>query len=742
MLETDKKNFTPKVINFENEKWNYRSQSLKKEVICKQGSLFSLSNGYIGLRGSFEEIAGWENPEFYIAGSYALGPVELLGLHDPDHILVHPERINRKWLESKQKNIISTLPNMPYPIGVEMRVGEIKFSYENAVILSNERRIEIDKAVLKRTMVFRNENNKRTRIDSCRFVSFSEPGLICLKYRATPIDHNEKIDLKGFIGYKSENAKGICLWKEIEKYEKNDLKSVLVETSGSGIKIAIAQETVITRCRKFVELSIFAHAGEKNLDEAVCLVKEFRKKGFERCETEHIEAYKEQLNSAYLEFEENPDTIKGFNFGQMHLQMAFPYKNNRVGIPIKGLTGQGYRFCNFWDMDFHMFPYYLMTKPKSVHVLLEYRYNQLSKYRENAVKWGARGAQVPWETQVAGNEETAPWLCLQDREIHISADAAYMFKLYDDLTPDHSMMIEKGAEFIIETARFYVSRIKWSQKNQRYELPDIGCADQYHTFADNSFFISSMAKWNINYAINLAKDKQYEQVSKKINVKPEEMDERMKIVGNFYIIEPDKDGIIEEFEGYFKLSTDINGISETYCSHSQAVKQPDVLAAMVTLENLYEQKIWEANWKYYSERTLHGSSLSLPGMAFSAARCGLNDQALYYLHKSARMDLDDVNMDVEKGIHVSGAAIEWQAVVFGFGGLIPQKEGLFIKPNLPKNWKKLNFSVFWKFQKIYFYLSDKKFEIRSCKLNRLPVPVFLSENKKILLNPGECYEKI
>lgn len=721
---------------------NYRSQGLKKEPQDKNGSLFSLSNGYLGLRGSYEEIAEWEEAGFYISGTYALGPVELLGLHDSDHILVHPDRLSESRREPNKKNTISTLPNLPNPIGVEMVVGKTKFSYENAVILSNERNIEMDKAILYRTMVFRDENNRRTRVDCCRFVSFFNSNLICLQYKATPLDHDASIDLKGFICRNTENAKGIRLWKEIDNIEQDYFNMVLVRTAGTYIDIAIAQKGIKINNNNSTLLNLFVIAGEISSDKAVLMVNGAASKGFDECKEEHIREYKKQLDSAYVYFDGNPDTVQGFNFGQMHLQMAFPYENNRVGIPIKGLTGQGYRFCNFWDMDFHMFPYYLMTKPESVHVLLEYRYNQLSEYKKNAMKWGAKGAQVPWETQVEGNEETAPWLCLQDREIHISADAAYMFKLYDDLTPNHSMMLEKGAEFIMETARFCASRIKWSEKNKRYELPDIGCADQYHTFADNSFFISLMAKWNLEYALMLAKDIQYRDACKKIKLVDKETDDWENKVRDLFVISPDSNGIIEEFEGYFKLSDDIKGISESYCSHSQAVKQPDVLAAMVPFESIYDRGIWVKNLNYYMKRTLHGSSLSLPGMSYAAARCKLNDEAMYFFHKSARMDLDDVNADTHKGIHVSGAAVEWQAVVFGFGGLVPHKEYLYIKPNLPRQWSRLEFWVSWKFQRVYFCISDENLQIRSHKTNELQVPIVVNERKKIVIHPGESYEEL
>jgi len=428
--------------------------------------------------------------------------------------------------------------------------------------------------------------------------------------------------------------------------------------------------------------------------------------------------------------------VQGFNFGQMHLQMAFSPESNRVGVPIKGLTGHGYRFLNFWDMDFHMFPYYLLTRPWQARKLLEYRYSQLDAYRENARRWGAEGAQVPWETQVSGKEETAPWLCLQDREIHISADAAYMFKLYDDLTPDHDAMVTMGAEFTLETARFYASRIKFVDEHGRYELPGIGCPDQYHTFADNNVFTNLLAKWNLEQAVHLAEDPQYAEAARKIGLRPGEIEKWKEILSNFYIIAPNDDGIIEEFDGFFDLSPDLNGICETFCRHSQAVKQPDVVAAFWPFEHLYSEEVRRRNWRFYAARTLHGSSLSLPGMALGAARCGLNDEALNYLHMSTRMDLDDVNLDTERGVHVSGGAVEWYTVVYGFGGLTPHREYLQFRPNLPRRWSRLSFNVHWQFQRLQVRLTPDTITFQAPDANDAPVMIRLRDETPFALSPG------
>lgn len=724
-------------INKRNIENTYWVQSTKKELEGKLGTTFSLSNGMLGLRGSHEECPEWGRPEFYMAGTYAYGPSELLGFHDADHILSHPDRIKQDALSLLGDDAIVTLPNLPYPIALKTRVGNEKFSFESHKILSAERLIEIDNAIMRRTVVFRDADGNRTRIESVRFVSMSNPSLVCLKARVLRLDHQEPVEISGYLHEDVSNTNGVVLWNAGERFDSDDSRGLECIVKGSEIKISMAQVQKVVETPEETYIELFAVTGRMTLDEARSQAESARERGFDSCLNAHIESYCQQIRSSRVEFDGLQATVQGFNFGLMHLQMAFSPIAEQVGVPIKGLTGHGYRFLNFWDMDFHMFPYYLMTRPKDTRKLLEYRYNQLPQYRENAKKWGAEGAQVPWETSSRGEEETAPWLCLQEREIHISADAAYMFKRYADITGDLSVMKEMGAEFTFETARFYASRLKWNEAKKLYELPDIGCPDQYHTFADNNIFISLWAQWNLKYASELFENKDYKDIALKTEVSEKEATKWKEMAENFYIIEPDEDGIIEQCDGFFELSPDLEGICETYCSHSQAVKQPDVLAAFIPFEDKYPRDIRRKNWHYYDKRTLHGSSLSLPGMAYAAARCGLNDEAMNNLHDSCRMDLDDVNLDTERGVHVSGGAVAWNSIVCGFGGLEATAEGLAITPNLPRQWNRLAFTVHWHFQPVDIEITRDKVTVTTGTEEQVKVPVRISEGEWQQLSPGE-----
>lgn len=688
------------IVETRDPRFRYWVQGTKHELEGKQGTTFALSNGMLGLRGAHEECPSWGRPEFYVAGTYASGPSALLGFHDADHILSHPDRIKQDSLKLVGDDAIQTLPNLPFPVAMRVSVDGVPFSFDTHKILSAERLLEIDNALMRRTLVFRDNAGNRTRVDSVRFVSMADCSLICLRATVRRLNHRCPVDLTGYLHENVANTNGIVLWNAGERFEEAGARGIECITRGSDVSVALVQSERIVNTSDEISIELYAVAGAMPLAEARCATERAMENGFETCLKDHVEAYRKETSAGRVEFDANPSTVQGFNFGQMHMHMALSPIAEKTGVPIKGLTGHGYRFLNFWDMDFHMFPYYLMTKPKRARKLLEYRYSQLPEYRLNAKKWGAEGAQVPWETATRGQEETAPWLCLQEREIHISADSAFMFKRYAEITGDNSVVKNMGAEFAMETARFYASRVKWNKAMGLYDLPDIGCPDQYHTFADNNVFISLWAQWNLSYAAELFASGEHKDVAVKIGVSSDEAEKWRTIADKLFIIQPDENGIIEQCDGFFALDPDLGGICETYCSHSQAVKQPDVLAAFIPFENRYSEELRRKNWHFYNARTLHGSSLSLPGMAYAAARCGLNDEALYSLHQSCRMDLDDVNLDTERGVHVSGGAVQWGAVVCGFGGLTATGEGLIIKPNLPRQWSRLAFTVWWHFQRV------------------------------------------
>jgi kojibiose phosphorylase len=58
------------------------------------------------------------------------------------------------------------------------------------------------------------------------------------------------------------------------------------------------------------------------------------------------------------------------------------------------------------------------------------------------------------------------------------------------------------------------------------------------------------------------------------------------------------------------------------------------------------------------------------------------------------LDLNDLRLNTEHGIHGATAGAVWLAVIFGFAGLRLTDQGFTTTPRLPAHWQRLRFKVF------------------------------------------------
>jgi len=95
------------------------------------------------------------------------------------------------------------------------------------------------------------------------------------------------------------------------------------------------------------------------------------------------------------------------------------------------------------------------------------------------------------------------------------------------------------------------------------------------------------------------------------------------------------------------------------------------------------------NLDFYEPRTAHGSSLSPAIHAALFARTGQLDEAVEWLRRSSRIDLDDVGATTSGGLHLATMGGVWQALVMGFAGVRPTRDALALDPVLPDQWEAL-----------------------------------------------------
>ena len=438
----------------------------------------------------------------------------------------------------------------------------------------------------------------------------------------------------------------------------------------------------------------------------------------------HCQAWEAEWERCDVVIEGDEEAQKAMRFNIFQLLSTAPRQDEHVNIGAKMLSGYGYRGHSFWDTEIFMLPFFIYTRPEIARNLLSYRWHNLPGARTKARANGFQGAQYPWESAGTGDEVTPTWvpdpedrtklirIWTGDIEIHISADIAYAVWQYWQSTGDDTFLLERGAGIILETARFWSSRVEWNPERRRFEISDIVGPDEYHDHVDNNVYTNALARWNLQTALELvawmkdAHPTEWRRLNRRLQLKEDEFKRWQEVIDRIYIPFDAKTKLVEQFEGYFQRRDvdlaameprtesaqaifGIEGINET-----QVLKQPDVLMLMYILPDLYDAETLRANFAYYNARTDHtfGSSLGPSIQAIMACRAD-DPSACEHFMRAARADLYDVRNNAGDGIHGASAGGLWQAVVFGFAGLERTSKGWQAHPRLPSNWTRLAFRI-------------------------------------------------
>ncbi len=74
---------------------------------------------------------------------------------------------------------------------------------------------------------------------------------------------------------------------------------------------------------------------------------------------------------------------------------------------------------------------------------------------------------------------------------------------YWQATGDDGWMRDRGVEIILDTALFWLSRVKWHEKQQRYELCGVIGADEYHEDVRNNAYTNRLVQWHLEKAVQV-----------------------------------------------------------------------------------------------------------------------------------------------------------------------------------------------------------------------------------------------
>jgi len=725
----------------ENKKWEIISDSLEPAQLIVDETLFHVANGYIGIRGNFEE--GYPSGYDSIRGTY------MNGVYDISEVK-HGEKL-QGFIDSKQKII-----NVTDVQGIQLLIEADKFSLFEGELLEYARTLDMKAGVSKRHILWKSPKGHILQIDIQRMASFVKKELFVIEYAVKSINYKGEIILISTqIGEVSnyfnpddprvagEFEKNLFV-KGITREEHIDL--ICSETNASKLSITSAVKHVFsTTCQvestrdrlsltSKIKFSIEAGATEKLIKyclftdsirypdpdlAAICMMKEVTRIPLSELYARQRDYLDEFWDKSDVVIEGDGELQQGIHFSLFELLQSVG-KDKHSNIAAKGLSGEGYEGHYFWDTEIYMLPFFLLTNQKIAENLLTYRYEKLDDARRNARLMGhKKGALYPWRT-ISGSECSA-YFPSGPAQYHIDADIAYMFVQHYLVTQDLDFVTHKGAEVLFETARLWMDTGHYTAGCFRIDA--ITGPDEYTCIVNNNYYTNSMAKYNLNWAVKfyylLKACNRLGDLAQKIQITEEEVEKWHEAYQKMYLpydkaldINPQDDSFLSKAVWDFENTPKDNyplllHYHPLHIYRYQVCKQADTVLAHFLLEDEEKLSTIQNSFDYYEKITTHDSSLSTCIFSIVASKLSNTRKAYEYFMQTTRLDLDNTHHNTKDGIHTANMGGTYMGMVYGFAGLRIKETGIYFNPILPDEWEGYAFKICYQHRVIGIH-TDKR----------------------------------
>ncbi|WP_239454056.1 glycoside hydrolase family 65 protein [Bacillus suaedaesalsae] len=744
--------------------WTIHSKSTELDTLLLEESLFFNGNGYIGIRGNFEE--GLQNGTRTIRGTYLNAFHDIVDIHYGEKLYAFPET------QQKLLNVIDTQTIQIY-IGEE----EEKFSLWEGEVISYDRYLHLDKGVTERHIHWKSPKGKEVKLVFKRLVSFTEREVFIQYISLIPVTPALPVKIMTSLNGDVENftdptdprvASGHAKRLSVTDVRLIDEAAyVEVETYTSGLKAAALSTVTVHNNDSSISNEVekngvtttisFILNGETSVEKRTFFADTLRYENIHstlvnsndklsKIPFEHL--CHNQKN--YLDrFWENTDVTihgetslqEGIRFNLYHLLQSAG-QDGVSNIAAKGLSGEGYEGHYFWDTEIYLLPMFTMTNPELAKKLLLYRYSILDGARDRAKEMGhKKGALYPWRT-IAGSESSA-YFPAGTAQYHISADIAHSYIQYYLATGDVEFIKEAGAEVLIETARLWLETGHY--QNGQFRIDTVTGPDEYTCIVNNNYYTNAMAKQNLLWAVKAAKlikekaPEKWGSLKDRIQFEDEELNEFNRAAENMLLLVDESFGINPQDDTFLQKAVwDFEGTPEEHYPlllhyhpltlyRYQVCKQADTVLAHFLLEDEQSDEIMKNSYDYYEKITTHDSSLSSCVFSMMGARVGYLDKAYDYFIETARLDLDNTHGNTKDGLHMANMGGTWMAITAGFAGMRVKEDGLVFRPQIPKQWKGYSFRVQYHNNLIHIEVNNEHIQFSLISGQELMVKVWNQE---------------
>ncbi|MFE1441109.1 glycoside hydrolase family 65 protein [Streptomyces sp. NPDC058739] len=728
--------------------WEYDGYNPAAERLRE--SLCTLGNGYFATRGAVPECrAGLVHcPATYAAGVYNRLESTVAG-----RLVVNEDVVNLpNWL---------LLRFRPHPAdGTE---GPW-FSPDAGQLLDHRHTLDLRRATLTRTFSFRAGDTGVLRVEQVRLVHMADPHLAALRTTFTAEGWSGAIEVESALDgdvinsnvhrYRSLNRNHLAQVRT--GTEADGTTWIRCRTSASYIGLGMAARTVApgqrpasselrTSRRRAVHRLVIPIAADQPVavEKTVALhttrdvaisdplgaaIDRVRAAdGFEDLLRSHVAAWSRLWRRAEVRVPGEAGRV--LRLHQFHvLQTLSPHVTELdVGVPARGLHGEAYRGHVFWD-ELFVLPYLNLHFPEVSRALLDYRHRRLPQACRAAREAGRAGAMYPWQSGSDGREESqrlhlnprsGRWLPDNSRlQHHVGSAVAYNVWQYCQATGDTEYLHTKGAEMLVQIARFWAGAAEFAADLGRYRVRGVVGPDEYHDGypdaarpgLDDNTYTNVTAAWVLTRALDLVRRLpawRRQELLERIELDSGELPLWEDVSRRLFV--PFHEGVISQFDGYGDLAElDWDGYRARYDSirrldrileaegdtvnRYKASKQADVLMlghlfGAAELGRLFrrlgyvvDDEVWRRTVDYYLQRTSHGSTLSglVHGLVLARAR---RAEAWHYVREALEADIADIQGGTTgEGIHLGAMAGTLDLVERGLTGLETREDALWLDP--------------------------------------------------------------
>jgi alpha,alpha-trehalose phosphorylase len=707
-------------------------------------TLFTVANGYLGMRGTSEE-----GRPVHAHGTF------INGFHET-------WQINHAESAFGFARTGQTIVNVPDSTVMKLYVDDEPLLVDTAELETYERAIDFRDGTLRRDLIWRTPAGKRIRVRTSRMISFTNRHLAQMTMELEMLDGSAPVAVSSQIinrqdGSDDFGVHGRAGQKDDPRRTTTFDHRVLVphqdwhserrmllgyRTADSDMSLAIGADHTVTsdleveqlvstepdqgkhvfrtqmvpgstlRITKAVSYHSSAFLPVRELfDRCRRTLDRVRQDGLAHFEAEQRSFLEDFWARTDVRIPGHPVEQQAVRWCLFQLAQATA-RADGLGVGAKGVTGSGYEGHYFWDTDVYVVPFLTFTSPLWARNALRFRVDLLDKARERARELNQRGALFPWRT-INGDEASA-YYAAGTAQYHIDADVAHSLAQYADVTGDLEFYDREGIEVLAETARMWADLGFWrSHGDDRHEFHIHGVTgpDEYTTVVNNNMFTNVMARFNLRRATEAVRSLrernpvEYEHLAAKIGLDEAEPAQWEACAEGMHVVRDEAFGIHPQDDSF--LDKEVWDLPATppealplllhfhplVIYRFQVLKQADVVLALFLRGSEFTLEEKRADFEYYDPITTGDSSLSSVVQSIVASEVGHHRAALDYFHAGLFADLANLHGNTADGVHIASAGGVWNALVHGFGGMRQVDGAITFDPRLPASWPELSFPL-------------------------------------------------